>query len=148
MFGSKKKTEEPQTYGSKTTALPSGDNALNSLVRGTVTEGHVTAESDIRIDGIIKGTLTCAAKVIIGPSGFVEGEIKCQNAMIEGKFHGRIRVAELLTVNATADVQGDVVTNKLVVVSGATFNVTCDMKSEPINVKTAKLEAATANGTA
>ncbi len=129
MFGSKKKVEETSNNGSRS-VLPSGDNALNSLVRGTVTEGNVIAENDIRVDGIIKGNLRCSARVIIGPSGFVEGEINCQNAMIEGKFSGILRVAELLNVKETADITGDVTTGKLTISAGAMFNVTCNMRPE------------------
>jgi cytoskeletal protein CcmA (bactofilin family) len=143
MFGSKKTVEETKSNGSSARpVLPSGDNALNSLVRGTVTEGNVIAESDIRVDGIIKGNLKCAARVIIGPSGFVDGEINCQNAMIEGKFNGILRVVELLNVKETADITGDVTTGKLTISAGAVFNVTCKMKPEK------GVETAAANGTA
>jgi cytoskeletal protein CcmA (bactofilin family) len=135
MFGSKKK-EETKTSTStsttsssvKSTSLDASSNALNSLVKGTVVEGSISAESDIRIDGTIKGTLTCQAKVIIGTTGFVEGEVRCQNAMVEGKFHGKMRVADLLTVKESAEVVGDVATGKLIIANGAVFNVTCKMK--------------------
>jgi cytoskeletal protein CcmA (bactofilin family) len=148
MFGSKKKVEETSSNGTRSSALPSGDNALNSLVRGTVTEGNVIAESDIRVDGIIKGNLRCSARVIIGPSGFVEGEINCQNAMIEGKFVGILRVAELLNVKETADVSGDVTTGKLTISAGALFNVTCNMKPAKTAATPANQEAVAANGSA
>jgi cytoskeletal protein CcmA (bactofilin family) len=148
MFGSsKKKTEETSSSTGSRPTLPSGDNALNSLVRGTVTEGNVIAESDIRVDGIIKGNLRCAARVIIGPSGFVDGEINCQNAMIEGKFNGVLRVAELLNVKETADITGDVTTGKLTISAGALFNVTCNMKPEKA-VAPARQETVAANGSA
>jgi cytoskeletal protein CcmA (bactofilin family) len=145
MFGSKKNVEETKNNGSKP-SLPSGDNALNSLVRGTVTEGNVIAENDIRVDGIIKGNLRCAAKVIIGPSGFIDGEVICQNAMIEGKFKGSLRVSELLSLKETADVTGDVTAAKLTIASGAIFNVTCNMKPEKVAVTPVRQEAVAANG--
>ena len=129
MFGSKKTTEEVNTVGTKPT-LPSNDNALNSLVRGTTVEGSVVAESDIRIDGTIRGTLTCSAKVIIGPSGLVDGEVKCQNAVIEGKFYGKLKVSDLLSVKESAEVVADVITSKLSVAPGAIFDVTCKMKTD------------------
>ena len=49
MFGLKK-TEEVKSNNNPTT----NPNALNSLVKGTVLEGTITSENDIRIDGIIK----------------------------------------------------------------------------------------------
>ena len=94
----------------------------------SVAEGTITSENDIRVDGIIKGSLICKAKVIVGPTGFIEGEVKCQNAMIEGKISGKLRVAELLSIKETAEVVGDVTTGKLLVQPGAVFNVTCYMK--------------------
>lgn len=130
MFGSKKPestTTAATTVAAKTTATESS-NALNSLVKGTVVEGTITSENDIRVDGIIKGSLICKAKVIVGPTGFIEGEVKCQNAMIEGKISGKLRVVELLSVKETAEVVGDVTTGKLLVQPGAVFNVTCYMK--------------------
>jgi cytoskeletal protein CcmA (bactofilin family) len=148
MFGSKKTTTEAASSSSQTAkpALPSGENALNSLVRGTFTEGTVNAESDIRIDGTIKGKLTCAAKVIIGPSGFIDGEVRCQNAIVEGRFTGKINVSELLVVKENAEVIGDVTTVKLAVSAGALFDVTCNMKSDTKPQKAAKEELALANG--
>ena len=130
MFGSKKPestTTAATTVAAKTTATESS-NALNSLVKGTVVEGTITSENDIRVDGIIKGSLICKAKVIVGPTGFIEGEVKCQNAMIEGKISGKLRVTELLSIKETAEVTGDVTTGKLLVQPGAVFNVTCYMK--------------------
>ncbi len=134
MFGSKKPEEKTiLSNGRLNTNLLSESNALNSLVKGTFVEGHISAESDIRVDGTIKGTLICQAKVIIGPSGFIDGEIKCRNAVIEGKFSGKLRVEDMLSVKDTAEVVGDVQTDKLSVQSGAVFNVTCTMKPAALN---------------
>lgn len=134
MFGSKKTVTTADNTATTTTKSPvmESTNALNTLVKGTVVEGTITSESDIRVDGIIKGILTCKAKVIIGPSGFITGEVRCQNAMIEGKFDGKLRVAELLSIKETAEVTGDVATGKLLVQPGAIFNVTCNMKENNI----------------
>ena len=123
MFGNSKNTEEPK----KTTpTTPSG--TLNVLVKGTVLEGALRCESDLRVDGTIKGKLNCQAKVIIGPTGSVDGEIHCQNAVIEGSFKGILTVTELLNVRETAEVDGEINTNKLIVQSGAKFNVACKME--------------------
>ena len=117
--------------------MPSYSNhSLNSLVAGTTVEGTVHSESDIRIDGMIKGTLLCKAKVIIGPSGFVQGEIRCENAVVEGKFEGEIYVNQLLNIRENANIKGKVQTNKLIVQSGAIFNVNCQMgnvSQAPVN---------------
>jgi cytoskeletal protein CcmA (bactofilin family) len=128
MFGNNKSAEEAKK-NMPLSGTPVA-NGLNTLVRGTTIEGNVKCDNDIRIDGTIKGKLTCTAKVIIGPNGFVDGEIHCQNAVIEGQFRGLLFVKELLNVRETAHIDGDIKTNKLTVQSGAKFNVACLMQGD------------------
>ncbi len=132
MFGNKK-IDPVQSKGNN--SMSPGNVALNSLVKGTLIEGTVSSESDIRIDGNLKGTLICKAKVILGPSGVIEGEIKCVSAVIEGKFKGTLYVEELLQIRETADVTGDVYTNKLNVQPGANFNGAVKMANEAPKAK-------------
>jgi cytoskeletal protein CcmA (bactofilin family) len=127
MFGNNKNTEDSKTSAS--TSI----NSLNTLVKGTVVEGALRCDSDLRVDGTIKGKLSCKSKVIIGPTGIVDGEIRCENAVIEGKFKGKLNVSELLNIRDTADVEGDITTNKLLVQSGAKFNVSCKMETGNVN---------------
>jgi cytoskeletal protein CcmA (bactofilin family) len=157
MFSSKKTTNlaTPEIIESVEVKppVPVSNNAINSIVRGTKIEGSVTAENDIRVDGVIKGSLTCSAKVIIGQSGLIDGEVKCQNAVIEGKFYGILKVTDLLSVKETAEIVGDVTTAKLSVTPGAIFDVTCTMKAEKKATpkpepKPVKEETVQANGNA
>lgn len=125
MFGSSK-NEISKSKGAS--IIPSASpHSLNSLVQGTIVEGTVKSESDIRVDGMIKGKLFCDAKVIIGPTGHVDGQIRCKNAFIEGKFEGNLEVTELLNIRESANISGEITTGKLIVQSGAIFNVTCNM---------------------
>jgi cytoskeletal protein CcmA (bactofilin family) len=124
MFSNKNKNDMVKKGG---TANGSGSHQLNSLVKDTRIEGKIVSESDIRIDGFLKGTLECKAKVIIGPTGHISGDVVCQSAVIEGKFEGELSVSDVLNVRETAEVSGDVTTQKLIVQSGALFNVSCVM---------------------
>ncbi|MCS7035236.1 MAG: polymer-forming cytoskeletal protein [Saprospiraceae bacterium] len=123
MFGGSKNTEETST------AVSAASSAFNALVKGTVLEGNLNCDSDLRVDGVVKGKIACKSKIIIGPTGQVEGDIVCANAVIEGRFKGNLKVSELLNVRETAEVEGEITTNKLVVQSGARFNVTCKMET-------------------
>lgn len=104
--------------------------ATNSLVHGTSIEGAIQADKDIRIDGTLTGSLNCKGKVIIGPTGRINGEITCENAVIEGRFEGILIVGDVLHVKETAKIEGDVSTNKLVVQPGSIFNVKCKMGTQ------------------
>ncbi|MBK9272581.1 MAG: polymer-forming cytoskeletal protein [Saprospiraceae bacterium] len=127
MFGSNKPSDKDS---SKLSASAPSQGALNSLVIGTLVEGTIQAESDIRVDGTLRGTLVCKGKVIIGPKGQIEGEIKAQNAVIEGTFKGTIQIEDLLHVKETAMVEGEINTDKLSVNPGAKFNVVSKMSSQ------------------
>lgn len=144
MFGSKKESEEPK----KTTVSGATSGALNALVKGTTVEGTLRCENDLRVDGTIKGKLSCQSKVIIGPTGVVEGEIRCQNAVIEGRFKGVLQVTELLNVRETAEVEGDITTSKLLVQSGARFNVSCKMETGSTNGSVKHFDGKTSNDVA
>jgi cytoskeletal protein CcmA (bactofilin family) len=120
MFGNKRNKDNnvhSDSISSNTKSL-----SLNTLVKETVIEGNIKAESDIRIDGKIIGNLECSAKVIIGPTGAVDGEIKCANAVIEGKFDGILMVKGTLSLKETAVINGDAIYDKLIVQQGAVIN--------------------------
>ena len=126
MFGNSKSEQKPKTNGLITSASSSSSN---SLIQGTNIEGSIQADKDIRIDGSLRGNLTCKGKVIIGPTGFISGDVQCENAVIEGRFEGVLLVTDVLHVKETAKVEGDVATQKLVVQPGSVFNVRCKMGS-------------------
>lgn len=99
----------------------------NRISHGTTIEGDLTSEGGFRIDGTILGTVKTAAKVVIGKDGIITGHLECKNADIEGTFSGKLLVHGLLTLKATAIIDGDVIANKLAVEPGAHFNATCKM---------------------
>jgi len=124
MFGSKEDNYKPSKNGT----LSSG-TSINLIGERTKINGDLDSESDVRIDGRIKGKVTLDAKLVVGPKGVIEGNVDCNSADISGKIKGRIRVKELLFLKGTALIDGEIVTNKLVVESGASFNGQCTMGS-------------------
>jgi cytoskeletal protein CcmA (bactofilin family) len=128
-------TKKKETTKTSAIMPSSTSHSLNSLVEGTIVEGKIKSQSDIRVDGTIKGNLTCGAKVIIGPNGYIEGEIKCQNAVIEGRFQGNLNVQELLNIRETASVSGEVSYGKLNVQSGAIISGSYRVSSQDGNGK-------------
>ena len=100
---------------------------LNRIVEGTIIEGDIKSDSNIRIDGYLKGTITLKGRLVLGPTGKIDGNIYCKNADLEGKLNGIIEVDELLTLKSTAKLQGEISTNKLSIEPGAIFSGNCKM---------------------
>ena len=61
-------------------------------------------------------------KLVIGEHGRVEGEVECKNAAIAGQLEGTLKVAQTLSLTASAKVQGKVQVEKLAVEPGAEIN--------------------------
>lgn len=99
----------------------------NRIVEGTIIKGDIISQADFRLDGELIGNFQSKGKIVIGPAGIVTGDIVCINADIEGKFTGKIQVAELLNVKDKAVIQGEVTAGKLSVEPGADFTATCKM---------------------
>ena len=118
-------TNQPSVM-SKTAEINSPDR-LNRIVEGTSIEGDIRSDSNIRIDGKLKGTIHTKGRLVIGSSGIIEGEIICENADIEGVFIGKINVNQLLSLKSTAKLTGDIITSKLAIEPGAMFSGACSM---------------------
>jgi cytoskeletal protein CcmA (bactofilin family) len=101
--------------------------AINIIRKGTQIVGDVTCAGDIRIDGTLKGTLVSEGKVVVGVSGVVDGEVTCKNADVSGGIKASLTVKELLQLKTTANIFGDINTNKLSIEPGANFTGTCNM---------------------
>lgn len=102
--------------------------SINLLGPGTVVKGEIRVSGDFRIDGTLHGSIECKGKVVVGPSGSIEGEIQCLNADFSGEVKANVRVSELLTLKETARFSGDIVTSKLAIEPGAKFSGTCKME--------------------
>jgi len=136
MFGNNSKKETSSSAPSASSSSQGGGHSLNSIVQGTNIEGTIKASSDLRVDGHINGKLFCDAKIIIGPTGKIEGEISCQNAVIEGDFKGTLNVKELLNIRETAKVQGDISYSKLIVQPGGVIEGTLSLSgNKPLSAK-------------
>jgi cytoskeletal protein CcmA (bactofilin family) len=111
------------------TPEPVSNGRINSIMEGTSIEGEIRSDSNVRIDGRLKGTINARGRVIIGQSGIVDGEVICQSSDIEGQLNGKINCQDLLSLKATAKLQGDIITKKLAIEPGATFQGSCSMGS-------------------
>lgn len=125
MFGSKDKKREIEEMS----------NSTSTISAGTTVQGDMESMGNIRIEGTINGNITSKSKLAMGDSAKVTGNILAQNAEIAGVINGKLEVADLLILKATAIINGDIFTNKLIVESGATFNGACKMGAAVKDIK-------------
>ncbi|MFN3951454.1 MAG: polymer-forming cytoskeletal protein [Thermaurantimonas sp.] len=108
----------------------------NRILQGTIVNGTIESEGDLRIDGEIQGEITIKGKLVIGVEGKIVGNVKCTSSKIEGKLIGDITAAEAVHMITQSYVEGNVITNRLIVDEGSVFNGRCRMTTgEKLNKK-------------
>lgn len=123
------------------------DNGINRIVEGTVIEGVIKSDSNLRIDGEFTGELITKGRLVVGPKGKVQGTVHCLCCDVEGTLEGEITVLELLAMKATSTVQGELYYGQLSVEAGAkalgTFRmgVAEDVKPSAKSVTASKADA-------
>jgi cytoskeletal protein CcmA (bactofilin family) len=134
MFNEKNKTimQQPTTNGNGATLISSG----------TTLKGDISSNSDLRIDGTVIGNIKSSAKIIIGSSGVVEGDIDGNMADIVGKVSGNIKTKELLQLKGDSVVTGNLYAGKLQVEPTATFNGQCNMGANIVEMSSNEQQAA------
>lgn len=131
MFNKEKTSSSEKVYSNSATLISSG----------TSLKGDVKSENDLRIDGTIHGNVYSSAKIIVGPSGFVEGNIEGAHADITGKVTGNVTVKELLQLRGECNVNGNISAAKLQIDPTATFNGKCQMGTQPASIVTMSNES-------
>lgn len=109
-------------------------SSINLIGNGTSITGDINSNGDVRIDGALKGNISITGKLVVGPSGNIEGNVICQNADISGEIHGKVTVSELLSLKASAKLLGDIITGKISIEPNATFTGTCNMGAVVKNI--------------
>lgn len=144
LFGNN--TKERETYTPPTPApvsesapnpYVSSANTMNVIGKGTTITGDIDTSNDIRLDGKLEGNLYCKAKVILGSTAVLEGNLSAAHAEISGEVIGKVEVSDMLTLKNTCTIHGDINTGKLIIEAGAKFNGSCKMgavsKEVPLN---------------
>jgi cytoskeletal protein CcmA (bactofilin family) len=117
MFNKEKNPTSEKQFSSSATLISAG----------TILNGDIISENDLRIDGTVKGNIKCSAKIIIGSTGFVDGNVEGGNADITGKVQGNIAVKDFLQLRGECNVSGNLSAVKLQIDPTATFNGQCQM---------------------
>lgn len=108
---------------------PDSPDRLNVIVEGSKVIGDMVTESNLRIDGEVQGNVTVAAKIVIGKTGRIYGNLTCGDADIEGAVDGLLKIEGLLSLRSSATITGEITTSKLQVEEGANFSGNCTMSN-------------------
>ena len=103
----------------------SSTGATCMVSKGTTIEGKFVSNEDAQINGTIKGEVICKQRLLMGPTGWIEGTIHANSATIKGYIKGPIIVHGVLHLESTAKVDGIILAKAIQVESGAQYNGEC-----------------------
>ena len=102
------------------------------VARETRFAGELTGTRAVRVEGSVHGTVQLDAAFEVAEGATVEAEVHAATVRIAGRVVGNVTASEMVTLLATAVVQGDVVTPALHVVEGARLEGRVQMQRGPV----------------
>lgn len=90
------------------------DKHIASLIgAGSTLVGDLTFAGGLRIDGTVQGSVRCAGgedagMLVVSEKGLVEGEVRAAHLVVAGRITGPVHTTELVELQPTARVVGDV----------------------------------------
>jgi cytoskeletal protein CcmA (bactofilin family) len=121
-------------FGSKIKQVDTPPGSTTIIGAGTVIQGDLKSDGDIRIDGTLNGNVVSKSKLLIGNDGVIKGDVTSQDADILGNVSGDIRVSGLLQLRGQCLVQGNLYAGRLEVEPTATFNGSCHMGANVVEL--------------
>ena len=108
----------------KKSVVNAGGNTVvaNRINQDCIIIGKINSITDIRIDGTVNGNVKSQAKIVIGPTGKITGDIQCEDLTVEGIVEGNISVSRTLYFRKTSQI-GQFVAKfqKIIIEEGATL---------------------------
>ena len=108
-----------ESTGSRTFRVPRTVAPATSIDATTQLTGKLRCKDTIRIDGRLKGELTCDKNVIIGEAAVVEASIEADEVIVFGQVKGDVNAKRKITLESSARVAGDLATPGIVIEEGA-----------------------------
>ena len=109
----------------------SSDGTFSVIDRYSSFDGTFTADRDLRIDGVVKGTIECRGTLLVAEGATVEATVDAENIAIAGELNGEIRCVGRLQLLPTGRLSGNVSTTSLVISEGAIYEGDLAME-EPV----------------
>ena len=115
---------------------------MTRLGRSLVITGELTSDEDVAIDGQVHGRVSARdATVTVGEHGRVDADVRCARALVHGTFSGTISATERIHLHASAQVNGNLSANHVVIADGARFGGRIDMDQRTIAARVAHFKA-------
>jgi cytoskeletal protein CcmA (bactofilin family) len=106
-------------FGTGSTRQSSGYSVIND--RLTI-RGELDTDGTVRVDGRVEGPSHRAGTLIVGPGGFVVGDVTAKDVIVAGQIQGNVHASGRIQIEAGAAVLGQIRANSMILLEGATIH--------------------------
>lgn len=121
---------------------PPGTDTL--IGQATTLEGTVDCETDLRIEGTIRGSIRCSRNVTIGETGVVYANVEVGSVIIAGSLTGDVTASGSLVIESTGQLNGNATCTAFIIKDGGQFNGTSNMGEAKKNSASVPHDSSTA----
>ena len=97
-------------------------HGLSIVAPDLVVTGDLKADGVIRVEGQVSGNVEAGGQILLSEGGVIQGDLRTREAVIAGEVRGSITASERVEVQATASVEGDILTPRLLMQEGGRVN--------------------------
>ena len=101
--------------------------AVSLIDRHSAFDGVFQAQRDLKVEGEVKGTVTCDGTLFIAEGARVAAAVDAEHITVAGDLNGEIRCRGRLQILPSGRVRADVTTGSLVIQEGAIYEGQLEM---------------------
>ncbi len=120
-------TPQPAAQRQPAAARPAAERSV--LARSCTFEGVLRSSGDVTIEGRLNGEIFSTGLVVVADGGRVEAAIHGRAVTVAGAVKGDVHADERIELEPSANVHGDIVSPRILIKDGATFEGQVIMKS-------------------
>lgn len=97
--------------------------------KSVVIKGELSGSEDLYLDGEVEGSVELRShSLTVGPNGRIKANVNAKEVVIHGKVDGNVRGSDRVELKKSAVLNGDVVTQRIVIEDGAFFKGSIDIQ--------------------
>ncbi len=101
---------------------PAQDESVSVFDRYSSFDGTFNLTRDLRVEGQVKGTITCKGTLFVAQGAIVNANIEAESITIAGDLNGEVVCRSRLQILPSGRVKGKITTATLVINEGAAYD--------------------------
>lgn len=100
--------------------MSAANSGLAQIGKSVVIKGELSGSEDLFLDGLVEGTIALKGNSLtVGPNGNVKASIDAKGVVVQGKLEGNIQASDRVELRKSANVTGDIATQRISIEEGA-----------------------------